>query len=121
MAGFNYNNMQATAAQLLEKFGGASERTITYATSETFNVATQTNAKVESTFTGWGVVNQYDQSEIDGETIQQGDLRLVLEKTSQRPVIDNTVLIDGDDYRIVDVSISSPGGIDLVYFCQLRL
>lgn len=121
MAGFDYDAMQGVADELLEFFGGASQRTITYTTSETYNTTTLENVRAESTFTGWGVVTQYTQDEIDGTTIQRGDLKLVLQKTSRRPEVDNTVAIDGDDYRIISVDVVDPGGVDLVYKCQIRL
>lgn len=121
MAGFDYTTMQSVASELLEYFGGASERTITYDTGGSFNSTTQTFTKSTSTFTGWGVVSQYDQDEVDGVTILSSDLRLVLQKTSRRPEVDNTVSIDGDDYRIKAVEVSNPGGVDLLYICQVGL
>jgi hypothetical protein len=121
MAGFDYNKMVSLADRLLEYFGGASKLTITYATSEVYNVATQTNVKVTSTYEAWGVVNPYDKTEIDGETIQQDDLRLFLQKSTQEPSIDDVVTFKGKDYRIMEVESRSPGGEDILYVCQLRL
>lgn len=118
---FDYNKMVSLASRLLEKFGGSSEITITYATSEVFDVASQTNTKVTDTFSGWGVVVPFDKSEIDGETIQANDLRLFIEKTNRVPEIDNVVTFKGVDYRIMEVESKTPGGEDIMYICQLRL
>lgn len=120
MPTFNYQKMVDTASSLLTKFGDTV--TVTYATSTSYDVATQTYTKsATSTFTGQGVVVPFNKSEIDGETIQAQDLRLILEKTSREPAIDDVVTWQGSDYRIMSVEIASPGGVDIVYFCQLRV
>lgn len=119
MPTFNYAGMQATALNLLTKFG--TDVTITYTTSETYTVATQTNAKVTSTFTGIGVVVPFDKTEIDGQTIEQNDLKLIMNNTSRAPAIDNVVTWESIDYRIMEVELKAPGGDNIVYVCRLRL
>ena len=118
---FNYTNMSEMAARLLNRFGGTTKITITYSTSEVFNVATQTNAKVTGTFTGWGVVVPFNTSETDGTTVKESDLKLIIEKTSRVPAIDDVATFKGIDYRIMDVENKTPGGEDIVYVFQLRL
>ncbi len=114
-----YDNMVATAARLLSKFGQTV--TITYSTSETYTIATQTNAKITSTFTGKAVVNQFDTSEVDNESILATDMRMILEQTSRAPEVDNTVTVGSVVYRLLNVTTISPGGTDIVYICQLRI
>lgn len=118
---FDYNKMATVASNLLNRFGGANQITIEYPTGEAFDVATQTNVKTTDTFTGWGVIVPFQKTEIDGELIEAQDLRLILEKTSRVPEIDNVVTFKGQEYRIMGVEPKTPGGIDIVYFCQLRI
>lgn len=119
MPTFDYNKFVSMARRLLEKFGTTA--TFTYATSESFNTTTMANTKTTSTFTGNAVVVPFNKIEMDGETIQQQDLRLVVEKTSIVPAVDNTVTWNSVDYRIMNVEIISPGQVDVVYICQLRV
>ena len=112
-------NARAAAVKLLTKFGQTV--TFTYATSETFTIATQTNAKGTSTFTGKAVSTNYTKTEIDGESVLQGDIRLLVENTSVVPAIDNTVVIDSIIYRLMNVESINPNGSNIMYICQIRI
>ena len=114
-----YTNMQATASRLLTKFG--QDVTITYAALETYTVATQTNAKTTSTFTGKGVLVDYNTSEIDDETVLAKDRRLILESTSRAPMVDDTVTVNSTVYRVMAVEEVTPAATNVIYICQLRI
>ena len=120
-----YNKMQNTADRLLNKFGGTSKLTLKQKSSESFDTATQTNTYVENVGneTAWGVVTQYDSTEVDGALIKQEDLRLTMsaKDITSNPTTDNTVDWQGVEYRVMSVETKSPGGVDLVYVCQLRV
>jgi hypothetical protein len=112
-------NARAAAVKLLTKFGQTV--TFTYSSSETYTIATQTNAKTPATFTGKAVSTNYIKTEIDGSSIQQGDIRLLVENTTVAPVTDNTVVIDTITYRVMDVESINPNGSNIMYICQLRI
>lgn len=113
------DNGRAAAVKLLTKFGKT--RTFTYSTSDTYTTATQTNAKTPATFTGKAVSTNYVKTEIDGTSIQQGDIRLLVENTTVAPTTDSTVVIDTITYRLMNVENISPNGSNIMYICQLRI
>jgi hypothetical protein len=120
-----YNEMQTVADDLLNEFGGTTKVTLKQKSSESFDVATQTNTYVETAGneTAWGIVNQYNVNEIDGTLIESNDLRLVLsaKDITSKPTTDNTVVWQGVSYRVMNVDNKSPGGVDIVYILQLRV
>lgn len=117
MASF-YANLQATAARLLTKYGQS--LTFTREVETAFNPTTGAKTNDLFTFTGYGASFDYQASEIDGELIQSGDIRLTLEKTSTVPAINDSVRVDDINYRVMDVKKSAPGGVVVKYDLNLR-
>lgn len=110
-----------TASKLLASNGEAV--TITYAPStpayDPITGAAQTPSAA-TTVTGNGYPSGYKKGEIDGEVVKAGDIKLILEKISQRPVVSATATVDSKVYRIQDVQILRKTGADIIYICQLR-
>jgi len=66
-----------------------------------------------------GVTVPYAKTLIDGSTIQEGDIRLVID-SQQEPQQADDVIIDGDSYGIVSNTIFNAGGVVLGYDLQVR-
>jgi len=113
-----YSGMQATAINLLTKFGQLV--TITRETVTAFDPVLGSETKTTTTFTGYGALFNYEQSEIDGATIQRGDSRLVLQSLSAAPAVDDFATVDGRVYRVMNVTTTAPGGTVVIYELQLR-
>lgn len=113
-------NLAATASRLLSRYG----ETVTVDAPETggYNPITGEPGDGEpgASYTGKGYPGRYQKSEINGTTIQSGDIRLVLELLEQRPQVGWYVTVDSVTYRIMDVSPIRRTAADVIYICQLR-
>ncbi len=118
MANF-YAGLAATASRLLLSKGQSV--TFTRISGGVKNPATgETTGQTTSNYTGNGAAFDYNSSEIDGETIQTGDIRLILEAVATTPLIDDTCPIDSVGYRVMSVKATSPAGTPVIYELQLR-
>lgn len=114
-------SLAATASRLLAANGEAV--TITFPPSTpAFNPVTGAaqTPTASQTITGSGYPAGYEGSEIDGETIKAGDVKLILEKVSTRPEAGATATVDSKTYRIQNVQFIRRSGADIIYICQLR-
>ena len=66
-----------------------------------------------------GVITNFDKSLIDGTTIMHNDLLLKI-TAGQEPLSKDKVLVDGDEYSIVDLPKIRYTNLDICYFAQLR-
>ena len=64
--------------------------------------------------------SRYQKQDIDGATIQTGDIRLILELISARPAVGCLAVVDSVTYRIMNVQPIRLTGEDVIYICQLR-
>jgi hypothetical protein len=114
-------SLAATASKLLAANGEGV--TITFPPStpafDPVTGAAQTPSAAQ-TVTGNGYPAGYTASEIDGEAIKAGDIKLILEKVGTRPEVNATATVDGKTYRIMDVQFIRRSGADIIYICQLR-
>ena len=63
---------------------------------------------------------QYNKNEIDGTAIKSGDIRLICEYFEPRPAVGFSVLVDGSQYRVMNVRPVRESGSDIIYICQIR-
>lgn len=113
-----YANLQATATRLLTSKGQSV--TFTRSVETAFNSGTGVKTTSDFTFSSNGAAFDYKASEIDGTVIKAGDIRLMLEKGTNEPAIGDSAKIDAVNYRVMDVTKSSPAGIVTHYTCRLR-
>ena len=108
-----------TASKLLVKFGEPVD--FTYKSGGAYDPATggATGGSVV-TVSGYGYPSGYRKADISGTAIQSGDVRLVAEKVSERPLPDWNCLVDGKIYRVISVQPIRKTGADIIYICQLR-
>jgi len=114
----DYAALQNTASGLLSNNG----QSLSFGreTSSSFNPVTGVDTTSSSTYTGYGAGFDYIKAEIDGEVIQRGDVRLILEATTTAPLIGDTVTYNGSVYRVMNVDEVSPGGTVVIYKLQIR-
>lgn len=111
-----YAEIAATALEVLQEFGQSV--TFTRTTDGAYTPGTAP-AQTETTYTATLVVDNYKAQEIDGETVQTGDLKAVVSSTTA-PVIGDKAPINGDTYRVQNVMPISPAGEVVVYELQFR-
>lgn len=115
-----YSGMQTTATTLLTNYG--QNLTFTRETPGAYDPATGTvGTPTETSYSGYGVVLNYRDAEIDGERILQGDRMITLQNVSTAPKINDTVPIGSDTYTVLQVKALNPAGTNLVYKLQVRL
>ena len=68
-----------------------------------------------------GVKIGYEQSDIDGTLIQQGDQQLYVPALGfVRPVTNEQITVGGTNYTVVGVEVLAPGDTDILYTIQIR-
>lgn len=113
-----YSDLAATAKQLLTDKGQV--LTFSRITGTYDPEAGEETGASTTTYTGNGASFNYNKSEVDGNIIQRGDIRLLLEATATEPVNEDTVVIDSIIYTVKNVSPTSPAGTVVMYELQLR-
>ena len=115
----DYAGLASTAARLLKDFGG--NATFSRTTGATFNPATGSYTGGTTTqFSSDAARFNYTKREIDGETVQRDDLRLIVQVNGGEPLINDECTFDSDTYRVMNVTKLSPSGEDIYYDLQLR-
>lgn len=115
----DYTALRGAATSLITQFGATA--TFTRTGSSTFDSATGSYSGGSTvTVTGKGARLNFTQGEIDGQTIQRDDVRLVFQSGNGAPLIDDNCSFDSVDYRVMDVRTVSPSGTDVYYDVQLR-
>ena len=117
----NYSALQTTSERLLRENGQAI--TFSYTTGAVINPATGevTDAGTTATVTGYGIATNYQNTEIDGESVLAGDLRLIANNVATEPEPDWTVSVNSKTWRVMNVQPVNPAGTNVIYICQLRI
>lgn len=111
-------SLSKVAANIIKKFGVLV--TFSHETTDSFDPATGVKTKTTTTFGGFGVKDEYTIDEINGTTIRKSDVKLLLERVDSEPQIDNSCLIGGTSYRVMDVMPVDPADFAIIYEVQLR-
>lgn len=115
----DYAGLASTAKRLLTDFGN--DATFSRTTGATFNPATGSySGGTVSQFTSKAARFNYGTREIDGETVQRDDLRLIVEVNGGQPLVDDDCTFNSLTYRVMNVVTVSPSGQDVYYELQLR-
>jgi hypothetical protein len=118
---FNYSKARATAKKVITKYGAASQfisKGITGGFDENGDVIANTADTIIS-----GIITpliQYKVSEIDGQSIINGDAWAFFHSDNEI-VIGMQTTVNGKSFRVVDVNkLASPTDIVIYYKVQLR-
>ena len=112
-------SIKDTASALLQKFGEPIQ--FSYTSGATYDPTTGGNTGGATVLVdGYGYPSNYRKNELAGTAIEAGDIRLVAEGVSERPLPDWNCLVDGKTYRVIDSQPIRKTGADIIYICQLR-
>lgn len=115
-----YERMAATTNKILQSKGQAI--TLTRQTIGDYSVATSSASITETTQTGYGVLLDHGDKEIDGTLIKFGDKRLLLTAIGiTAPVLGDKITVDSVTYTIVPpLKTVKPAGTTILYDLNLR-
>ena len=109
-----------TASKLLAKYGEAVSIIFpVYGGTDPITGAV-IGTNTSTTITGKGYPALYQKQDIDGTSIEAGDIRLILELISTPPDVGCLALVDSTTYRIMNVQPIRLTGEDVIYICQIR-
>jgi len=113
------DNLAATVLSLITEYGEAI--TLTRTSEGAYNSATgTTGAATTTTYTGYGVPEDYQAREIDGEIIQRSDSRLYVNAISTTPVPGDTVTLASGTIRIINIYRYVVNAVNVLYELQIR-
>lgn len=112
---FDYSKSKQLADRLIAAFGV--ELTYTRQTDADFDPATGTVTASEETFSANTVWLSYEEDQIDGTLVQQGDARILVSGT---PIVGDIVTQDGEDWRIISTSPLEPAATLIYTEAQVR-
>ena len=112
---FNYTALQSSAGTLLQQFGR--QLTFTRTTDGSYDPDTGTTSPTTATFTKYGCVFEYSDSERGDQNIEEGDRRVLAEGHAYQ--VGDLVFLDSETYRIITVSNIQPA--DTVVACNLQV
>lgn len=117
----DYNALAQTALNLLGSFG--QDVTLVQVTAGTFAPSTNTFSGASTTNTTVkGARLNYHKSQVDGEVIKQGDVRLFIDavNVATAPTVEDKIKFGSDEWSIQDVTPLQPAGVPVIYDLQLR-
>lgn len=113
------NSLKNVANNLLSSYGQSV--TFTRYTTNEYDTATGAIDPVTSiTFTGRMHPGPYRLDEIDGEMIQVNDISALVYSTTE-PLINDSAVVDGVIYRVMNIEKIKAQGEAIVYRLQLRV
>ena len=110
----------ATAKALLTKFGELVMLTKPGLPSFDPVTGEPVAGTVGISYAAKGYPGRYVTTDVDGTSIQQGDIRLVLELLPERPDRGWMAIVDSKEYRVMDVRAIRKASEDVLTVCQLR-
>lgn len=115
-----YDDMAATATELLTEFGQAVTVNIKTGTVYDTSIAAMTVTSIAQP--GIGALFDLGSRDVNGSMVQSGDKKLLLSVSGMTatPKVDDTVDISGITYPITSVNQISPAGVKVMYKCMLR-
>ena len=101
----NYKNLASRASRLVKKYNQRG-----------------TNIKATIRRNGSNAVSiNWNENQIDGQMIQHGDIKLIIDNVTQLLQIGDYVELDGLEYTVTQpIIIHNPGGVLLLQECNIR-
>lgn len=116
----NYTNLQKTAQRLIGSFG--QDVTYTDSVKGTYDPVTNTLISQKQEYVVKGVRMNYALSNIDGESVKQGDIRLLLEALDLpiTPKPGDKISMSEETWEVISLLSTQPGDTVVYYELQLR-
>jgi hypothetical protein len=73
-----------------------------------------------TSYSGLGLQTDYNNTDIDGTIIKQGDKQLLAIELAVTPIPNDRIVVDGVEYNIENVSEVRPGSVLMFYRIQIR-
>ncbi len=116
----SYSGLSVTVLKLISRFG--QDVTITRRDQGSYDPLTSSAPVTDTTSTGSGIVDQYQNDEIAGTLIQLGDIKMFIAANGISGIIAGDMVTFGSvKYKVISVKQINPAGTTLLYECQLRL
>ena len=113
------DNLTTVAKNLLLQFGESVS--FRREVEGVYDPATSTTgADTVTLYTGNAAPSKYSAFERRAEYIEQNDVKLLLEKTTEEPQVGDTAVVTGLTHRVMMVSKTVAQGADIIYTLQLR-
>lgn len=112
-----YKRLNSTANRLIKDYGRSF--TFTRITQGEYNAASGEMPETTSTYTANAVKDSYNSFERGDSSIQVNDIKLIAESSGNYN-LDDLVLIEDQQYRIIGVDPIKPGATVVAYELQAR-
>ena len=112
-----YDDMASTSSRLISRFGQ-----IFMLVREVDSIDPVTGVNTEGATRRYqvnGLLKTYPDNLIDGTRIKHSD-RLIILDAKLEPLLTDKIRIQNNDWNIENIKASSPAGVALVYFVQVR-
>jgi len=114
-----YTGLVSVARNLIKSKGALIS--FTRESNDSFDPATGATSGSTASYTAYGITLNYNKSEINGTTVLQSDIKLIMEGIASEPLAGDLAVIDGAIYRCLAVKPTKPAGTSVIYEVQLRL
>lgn len=119
MSSYNYAKVVANATKAIKKYGLVA--TITKLEARVSTIPWENSGRAAVEESGLGVIGEYSARDYANTSIEMGDVRLFLSPQGiSRVRVTDLVSLDSITYKVIDVSVIQPGGVDVLYDVQLR-
>lgn len=116
----DYSGLSVTVLKLISRFG--QDVIITRRIQGTYDTLTSSVPVTDTTITGSGIVDQYQNDEVTGTLIQLSDIKMFIAANGISGIIAGDMVTFGSiKYNVISVKQINPAGTPLLYECQLRL
>lgn len=111
-----YTRLEATATRLLTTYGV--QYTFTNNIQGSYDPATGQNSITTTTYNKYVVRDTFNLFEQNNTAVEQGDIRALAESGTY--TVDDTVVMDGETWRVMDASPITPGATNVAVELRLR-
>lgn len=119
----NYNALASRASRLVKRYNqrGTNIKAILKRNGAIDPLTGDFDAGATTEFTINAVSINWNENQIDGQMIQHGDIKLIIDNVTQQVQVGDYVVMDGEQYTVTQpIIIHNPGGVFLLQECNIR-
>lgn len=114
------DSLDADVLDILLEFGESTPVVFNRDNPDTYDEDTQTYTGSTESYTALCAPIDYTTSEIDGSTVKVGDHRVIINRPTTEPDINDRVTFRGSVYRIMNIERFGANSVNVVFILQLR-
>lgn len=119
MTTYNYDRITARAKAQIEKYGGTVYLKVPV--DGKVNAGTGQITYNQITIPVKGIVSGYSTMEVNNVSVLENDRRVLIATDSGKPLVNNIIEVDGEEYRILEVDEVNPGvSSPVIYKLHIR-